>query len=221
MNTDTHYGENSVVNDLATYFRRIGFHNLAIGDGFNYYLPEDMLVTYAPEWQKHYFDNEFQLRDPIIYHGTTHDMPVVWDELQKSVADTDNKVLNHARDFNMRNGAVIPIKFGNHISIVSFATDGLKPPTDIELECATFVSRLIVRSHLKAKFFQHHEIQLKPDQLAALQILSYGGSRQDVADKLQLQPEGAKSLLDRLYKSLDAKNGNHAVGNAARLGLLH
>lgn len=170
---------------LGDELTKIGFDRYAIGTGFH---SGDLEFesTFDPLWQKHYFDNDFQLLDPLPFCALAGETPLRWSDIRKRMKK--NPVMNAASDFGLVNG------FGMSCSgyVVSAYHDGQASDADLD-----FVQKSI------ARILKRADLTIEPlsnSQRGLVDLLGVGLQIHQIAEILGVTPEGVKTAKRRLFK---------------------
>ncbi len=165
--------------------------------------------TYSQEWNDHYTENAFALRDPMIAWGFSVEGSTRWSEIE--IPDTFN-IFGQAAEHGMKYGASVsvgPIKSRT----IAGATRADREFTDSEI--AT-ISRMV---HILHRETEPPE-SLTDAQREALQLIADGHRHAAAAAKLGISESALKARLTSARNRLLARTTAEAIQRAKDYRLL-
>ncbi|MBK5946837.1 LuxR family transcriptional regulator [Rhodobacter veldkampii DSM 11550] len=165
--------------------------------------------TYPEPWRKHYSDNAYYLRDPVVFWGIGLSGAIRWSEIP--MPDPFG-VMQQAARFGLTYGAVSSYGPITSRSIVGVAR-GDREFSKQELAVLTEITG---RLHIAAR----PPSELTPAQVEALQFIANGDRHTAAAAKLGITESAFKARLKSARIRLEARTTSEAVRKAREYGML-
>jgi DNA-binding CsgD family transcriptional regulator len=186
-----------------------------------------LAVTYAPEWQRHYYQNNYVDIDPVVRAGLGGILPIDWADVDRSQRVVQ-RFFSEAQDFDIgHQGLSFPIRGRMNefalFSVTSNVTD--KEWQDIR-------QRLMPQLMLIAHHFHHYALlhagveppnyaqRLSQREKECLRWRASGKSDWDIAHIMNISERTVKFHLENARAKLDAINTTHAVAKALATGTI-
>lgn len=171
--------------------------------------PMVSLVTYSQEWQDHYTDNVYALRDPIVAWAYSTKGASRWSDVR--IPDPFN-ILGQAQDYGMKYGVAMSCGPFSSRSIGGVARDD-REYTDEEMEEVLHIFEFL------------HEKTEPPERLTkaqreALELIAAGNRHAEAAAKLGISESALKVRLTAARNRLLARTTAEAIQRAKDYKLL-
>lgn len=181
---------------------------------------ETLNVSYPEEWMTCYFEQKFELIDPIVCHNFKNFTFAHWDEVP-GYKEKDSSFWDMAATFGMDNGCVYGLKHSgaNGGTLFSFCGDELQhkrhetmikhvvPHLDIQLRQLTNASR------------SNHPALTKRE-LEVLNWVKAGKSNWDISAILGISERTVKFHVSSILNKLNTVNRSQAVAAAIEAGII-
>lgn len=165
--------------------------------------------SYPPLWLKHYNDNAYYLRDPVVFWGIGVAGTTRWSAIPMP---DPFSVMKQAAEFGLKFGAVSSYGPITSRSIVGIARAD-REFTDAELAKLADVT---ARLHIVAK----PPSELTSAQIEALQCIANGDRHTAAAAKLGISESAFKARLKSARIRLEARTTSEAVRKAREYRML-
>lgn len=186
-----------------------------------------VLVTYDNEWVRRYNSNEYFSIDPVVLNGKRGFLPIDWNSVKGTDAETAHFFQDAQRHDVGRNGVTLPI-IGPH---------GERSLFTVTSNCSAEKWRLTRRSCIRdfqmiSHFIHDRAIQLSglgvtipkrqlsPREIQCLQALALGTTPKQIAYELGISQTAVRLYLQSLKKKLGCLTLSHAVATASRVGII-
>ncbi len=186
-----------------------------------------LAVTYAPEWQRHYYQNNYVDIDPVVKAGLGGLLPIDWAQVDRSQRVVQ-RFFSEAQDFDIgQQGLSFPIRGRmNEFALFSVTSD----VSDIEWQKMrpTIVPQLLLIAH----HFHHYALlnagveapnygaMLSQREKECLRWRASGKSDWDISQIMSISERTVKFHLENARAKLDALNTTHAVAKALATGAI-
>lgn len=186
-------------------------------------LPNRLMTTYSEKWSAHYFDQGFDLIDPVLIHATKRSLPLDWREVPRGCAKV-KQFFGQAEDFGVsRLGVTLPVRCQNgDEALISLGSDDQRGEWESILTHQ--VPELIYFSHLL-----HEEIlniapcegddcpkDLSTREREVLRWAADGKTSWETSQILNLSERTVNFYIANACKKLDVANKTQAVAVAIR-----
>ena len=167
------------------------------------------LQTYPSDWIKHYTENGYALRDPIVAWGFGNEGISRWSDI--TIPDPFG-ILAEAAAYGLNYGVVVPVGELKSRTIGAAArTD--REFTDVEIE--------LISHHIR----RLHDLTEPPErltdpQIEALRFIAEGERYAAAAAKLEISESALKARLTAAREKLSARTTAEAIQRAKDYGLL-
>ncbi|WP_349665898.1 autoinducer binding domain-containing protein [Phaeovulum sp. NW3] len=165
--------------------------------------------SYPQAWQKHYSDNAYYLRDPVVFWGIGIAGTTRWSAIPMP---DPFSVMKQAAGFGLKYGATCSYGPITSRSIVGIARSD-REFTDEELEK---LSDITARLHIAAK----PPSELTEAQIEALKCIANGDRHTAAAAKLGISESAFKARLKSARIRLEARTTSEAVRKAREYRML-
>jgi DNA-binding CsgD family transcriptional regulator len=183
--------------------------------------------TYDIAWARRYLEMDYRSVDPVVLGAARRFTPIDWKTLDWS-SNQARQFMRDAKAHGVGNqGWTIPI-WGPQGEFALFNVN--HHATDAEWAELTrrHAKDFLLASHLfhqQAKRIINNELSAPPAELSprereALNLLSLGQSRAEVADTLQISENTLRAYIDTARHKLGAMNVTHAVAIALARGVI-
>ena len=176
-----------------------------------------LAVTYAPEWQRHYYQNNYVDIDPVVKAGLGGLLPIDWAQVDRSQRVVQ-RFFSEAQDFDIgQQGLSFPIRGRmNEFALFSVTSD----VSDVEWQKMrpTIVPQLLLIAH----HFHHYALLNAGVQREkeCLRWRASGKSDWDISQIMNISERTVKFHLENARAKLDALNTTHAVAKALATGAI-
>lgn len=184
-------------------------------------------MTYSLEWARRYVEKDYRSVDPVVLAAGRRFHPLDWKALDWSSPQA-RQFMRDARAHGVGNqGWLVPI-WGPQGEFALFVVND----NASDAEWADWIARhntdILLVSHLvhqQAMRIINKELdpptaELSPREREALTQLSFGHSRAEVADALQISENTLRAYIDSARHKLGALNVTHAVALALAKGII-
>lgn len=185
------------------------------------------ISNYAPEWQRHYFEQRFETIDPVVKRAKSSQRAFIWNcDCSRRVKSKEERRFNcEAAEHGIRSGITIPIRTAcRHLSMLTLASS--KPELTLEKDidpvaAATAVAFLHARiEDIGATPTALERVELTPRQALCLKWSAEGRTMREIADLENMSFATANFHLNNARKVLDALSLAQATAMATKIGLI-
>jgi DNA-binding CsgD family transcriptional regulator len=184
-------------------------------------------MTYSPDWQKHYLDQDYVNVDPIVQTGMGGILPIDWGSIDRS-APVIKRFFGEAEGFKIGpKGLSIPIR-GRHGEFALFSVTSALPDSDWRA-----VKKNHIRDFMVLAYYFHSwalsaegqeqkaiEAKLSVREKDCLRWRGTGKSDWEISQILSISERTVKFHLESARAKLGATNTLHAVAKAMSRGLI-
>ena len=208
-------------------FDRIAYGNLSsrLGSGKN---SREIAVqlNYPDDWVEHYFQNEYQSKDPSVCRAPLIKRPFSWQELSKkiSLSRIEQTVIDEAEDAGLRGGVTIPLHgpFGD-LAVVSLASSAGGCDSERLLRllgCIASQFHLAYEELDGGDLVRPHAISLTPRERECLAWMARGKSSWDVGLILNISENTVNFHMKNIMAKFNMNNRVLIILEAIRQGLI-
>ena len=165
--------------------------------------------TFPPAWVRHYNDNAYYLRDPLVFWGIGSTGVTRWSEI--TLPDPFD-VIKQAADFGLKFGASASCGPISSRSIVGLGRAD-REFSDDELQQLVAIARRLQDENTPPS-------ELTQAQIEALQCISNGDRHTAAAAKLGISESALKARLKSARIRLEARTTSEAVRKAREYRML-
>lgn len=190
-----------------------------------------VVTTYPESWALHYHNQDYVNHDPVLLRATRTMQAFDWPSLaaDPSLSHRQKRVLNEARDFDIANGATVPI----HAPGGGFATLSVASTAMSETEFRREWKRLWPYVHLAALYSQsavenrlldteqHQAFFLTERERECLLWTARGKTAGETSTILAISSETVVFHLKNAMRKIGVYSKHHAVVKAIMMGLIH
>lgn len=208
--------------DLAEHFDFMGYAYIDLRFGRTF-----AISNYHPEWQKHYFDSDLKLLDPVVQRAKKLRRAFAWS------AEADTGFLSKrelaffadAANFNIRSGVTVPVALANRgTAMLTFASRKPQLAAEREIDAITAAST-VAQIHARIETLRPTPSVEEPFHLTTKEVifarwLELGKTVQDVADVEDLKYNTVRKTLEELRGRYHLCNNTQLVALAIRRGLI-
>jgi LuxR family quorum sensing-dependent transcriptional regulator len=186
-----------------------------------------LLINNRPqEYVDHYFEKDYVLRDPVVTELRNTLNPYTWGEVRarRDLSKDENAIIDEAREFDARDGFVIPIlTLSGSVSL--FSACGREPNLSERARAALeiigiYSHHAFKRAVIRAKRYEASHSLLTPRELEILKRCKDGKTRPEIGEILSISPKTVEFHLRGIMDRLGASNQISAVVIALQRGLL-
>lgn len=185
-----------------------------------------LVVTYSPEWVKHYKAQRFVEVDPAIQVGLRRILPVDWDAFDRK-NEKVRRLFGEASEFGLgRRGISLPVHGRNgDRALLSITSDaGQRDWERLRLEYMRDLQLLALHMHqaiLRLEGRTRSEPPtLSPRERECLQWTAEGKTSWECALILDISERTVRFYLESARHKLGAANTAHAIAKASKANLL-
>ncbi|WP_313760383.1 transcriptional regulator TraR [Rhizobium sp.] len=212
----------SALSDLAERFQFSGYAYIDLRFGHTL-----AISNYHPDWQHHYFHNNFKLLDPVIQRAKKLRRAFSWsaETDTASMSKRQKEFFANAADFNIRSGITVPVALPNRgTAMLTLASSKPRPAIDGEID-AVMAASTVAQVHARIQALQvtpsvEEPFHLTPKEVIFARWLELGKTVQDVADVENLKYNTVRKTLEELRARYDLCNNTQLVALAIRRGLM-
>lgn len=171
--------------------------------------------THPEAWLRCYDQNNFVSIDPVMLWALSNSGTIRWSEMKIGDVPAHNHVMERAKDFGLRYGAVSThrSRFLDHKKCMICISRHDRELTDAELvEVADILERLV----------EAHDARmgLSDGDIQTIQALAHGRSQEEIACDMSVSRDAVKKRIERIRKRIGAKNATHVVAIALSHNLI-
>lgn len=183
-----------------------------------------MLNTRPQEFIENYRDKKYLVHDRLITEMRETLTPYSWSDVQKrrKLSKLEQHIIDEGRDFNMREGLIIPIvTLSGSVSV--FSPCGSEPDLSQRARSALEIIGIYSQQALKRALIRNQRDEaahtpLTPREREIMQWVAVGKSDDEIADILSIGAATVTSHVQNAKKKLDAFRRTYAVVQAIRFG---
>lgn len=181
-------------------------------------------------WIKHYVDQNYSKRDPVLVDAYRGRSPIIWNECYKrdTLTDDEKQVMGDAYDFGLERGISIPVhgpggEFGmlaldSDIKQIEFEKLIDDKKHDLEL--------LAYHAHAAAQAYLTLAETPKPTVLSEREIevllwTADGKTAWEIAMILNISERTVHFHIQKIMNKFGARNKTHALAKAMSFGMLY
>jgi LuxR family quorum-sensing system transcriptional regulator SolR len=215
---------------IGSFVRSMGFDSLMWGMSLTPH-PHRYSQTYywtdaAAEWVRAYDENDYLQIDPRLTQFRLRLMPIVWDRHCCSGEPRCASFLDHAAEYGIGSGVVVPLRDQLHRSIIvafnSTARDVTEPRS---LEIDRLLGAIVLLASYLHEFFAAHiplrqpptaskNTRLSAREAQCLQLAARGLTSADIGFKLGLTARTVNFHISNIMTKLAAANRGEAIATA-------
>ncbi len=188
--------------------------------------------NWPDNWVNRYLEKKYILIDPMIRYLLVSQQPFTWKQAQKAFAGATNEkrmkdMTRDAASHGLVDGSIFPVH-GRMGLIGALTISG--PKLDLSPVEMSLFHTVATRAYLRLRDFMEPESSPKPDPIASLQLthrsmealslLAEGMTSQEISEKLNLSRHTVDWHFNNIQGKLKARNRQHSVAMAMRLGLI-
>lgn len=182
--------------------------------------------NYAPEWQKHYFDNGYAAIDPVVATAKSTLRPFAWSSSSYPGETKEaRRFYSEAAVFGIRSGVSIPVRTAcRHMSMLTLASN--KPSLTLDRDIDQ-IAAITAVAYLHARIEGQDteptgqpQFDLTARQAACLKWSAEGKSMKAIAVLENMSFSTVSFHLNNARKALDASSLAQATALATKLGLI-
>lgn len=217
--------EATVDTTLTTITNQLGFERFAyLSCQFDWALA---VSDYAKDWQKRYFQAQFEKIDPIVAIAKLRMLPFAWSGSRDILQDGEEvtRFWGEAAEFGIRSGITIPIKtaFG-HVSMLTLASSIPDAVTDDDFDPLAAIN---VVKQLQA---QIETLRVLPTAKTAFHLtekeidylgwIAQGKTMEETAAIMEVKYNSVRITIENAKKRCGAVTTVQLVALAVRHGLI-
>ncbi|MBR1208062.1 MULTISPECIES: autoinducer binding domain-containing protein [unclassified Bradyrhizobium] len=191
----------------------------------------NLISSYPKSWTDHYFDERYDVIDPVLQKPRTPSRMFLWDgrDARSAKSAKERRLFDDALSFKIRTGLTVRIPASQgQFAAFTLAVDDRSLGLDRFIETSQDLLQMVgltYHAHVSARIGRAPLIDqtgspLTQRERQCLAWISDGKTMEDIASLLDLTPRGVKFHLDNARRNLAASTLPHAVALALRLGLL-
>jgi len=181
---------------------------------------ETLNVSYPEEWMACYFEQKFELIDPIVRHNFKNFTFAHWDEIP-GYKEKYSSFWDMAATFGMDNGCVYGLKHSgaNGGTLFSFSGDELQHKRH-ETIIKHVVPHLDIRLRLLTNTSRFNHPALTKRELEVLNWVKAGKSNWEISAILGISERTVKFHVSSILDKLNTVNRSQAVAAAIEAGII-
>ncbi len=184
-------------------------------------------VTYSPQWQRHYVQQDYVTLDPVVQAGIAGSLPVDWQELDRSSPGV-KRLFGEAQEFDVGNqGISFPIR-GRHGEFALFSINAAMNDNEWAREKQVLIKEFMLIAHyfhawaLKAERLEITDFnaRLTDRERECLRWSAAGKTIWEAAAILGVSERTVRFHLENARCKLNALSTTHAVSKAIAYGAI-
>ncbi len=222
--------QSALINSTVGVASSLGFEFVAYGvlSGADKVLATEgstssVILNYPLDWQKHYFDKNYYLVDPIVTRAPYLHAPCSWDDM-KIGGMAEAKFFHEATEAGLRSGISVPLHGPlGHVAVVSFASSMRQTyMRDVVPSLHAIAARFdVIQTLLSEKRKGGYAAPLlTARQCECLKWVAQGKSSWDISHILCISENTVNFHLKGVLQKLETSSRVVAVVKALRLGLI-
>lgn len=214
------YSDSQLIDEFMARLRPWGVEYAAcsvMADGDRNFKPGPRFGIWHVAGSQSYFDNKMYEHDPVIEFALTAERGEYWDRsfANKKLGMDEQRVLDHAAAFGVRDGLLVPMPlFNGDIVVTSFQGDKIERDPDVEAflrGVAIYFGNEAHRRQMAARVKSGEVASLTKRQTHVLHLSALGYRNDDIADELGLSLATVKFHLASARKRIGARNTKEAI----------
>ncbi len=209
-------------------FERYAYCALTRHDSYDAGLnPAPAVVHNFPDaWRDHYFEKNYQAKDPVVLFAPEIETPFEWGDLKKrfKLDAEQQKIMEEAREFGLEDGVGVPLHGARgNVCLLSFARAEHQPVkrsdlAKLEVIATQFHSAYSTVGRVDRR--SRRALLLSLRERECLQWIAQGKSSWDIAAILDISENTVNFHVKNALAKLDANTRTLAVVKAIRYGLI-
>ena len=182
---------------------------------------------YPESWISHYFENDFNLHDPVLSYCKKHVVPIKWHALGLEKSSESARVMNEATEFGLKFGISVPVHSPHgELGVLSLALDqrlvAAHEITQRALPYAQLMANYVHEAvHRVFSLTENSEERtFTAREQECLRWAADGKTSWEIAQLLNVSERTVNFHLNNATIKLDACNRQHAVVRAVLNGLI-
>jgi len=211
----------SALSNLAERFKFSGYAYIDLRFGRTF-----AMSNYHPDWQRHYFQNNLKLLDPVIQRAKKHRRVFSWSAEKDtgSMSKGELAFFADAAEFNIRSGITVPVALPNRGTAMLTLASSKPQQIDDEID-AVMAASTVAQIHARIEALQvtpsvAEPFHLTPKEVIFARWLELGKTVQDVADVENVKYNTVRKTLEELRGRYDLCNNTQLVALAIRRGVI-
>lgn len=186
-----------------------------------------LLLTYPPDWVRHYVDSNYFAVDPVVTWGARSIMPLDWAKVPRQ-DQAARRLFGEASEHGIgRQGMTFPIRGASGDTALLSVTSDLSDSEWQKLRGSYTRDFQVIGHAIHAKVVELSRpeaasavVPLSPRERECLQWTALGRSMEDIAVILGLSERTVRAYLDSARHKLNCLNRDHAIAKAVSLCLI-
>ncbi|MGI9488264.1 MAG: autoinducer binding domain-containing protein [Geminicoccaceae bacterium] len=183
-------------------------------------------LNYPDDWVEHYFEKDYQSKDPIVCRSPLIKRPFSWNELSNKISleRVEQTVIDEATDAGLKDGVTIPLHGPlGELAVVSLASSVGACHAESHLP---MLGAIASQFHLaydrlhEGDLIRPHEITLTPRERECLAWMARGKSSWDVGLILNISENTVNFHMKNIMAKFNMNNRVLIILEAVRQGLI-
>lgn len=205
-----------VKSQFITALKDLGFSSFAYGELFNNGMVQPLVTEYPSDWVSHYFENNYQAIDPVIYHARQKSSPFWWADMELS--PSQKSLMCEAAEMRLHTGLVIPIRSLSGTFVISACSEHRN------LDNRSLWKVYLIAAHTHLVLQSHHDPSqhesLTSRETECLTWTARGKSSWDIGSIIGISENTVKFHIKNAARKLQTSSRVLAVVKAIQLGLI-
>lgn len=187
------------------------------------------MYEYETAWKEHYFKFEFLTVDPLVRYCFNQVTPLLWqaEDDRLLINKNERKVLNDARDFNIKNMNSLPVHgFQGELSLLRVSTFGTSIKLKDEFNSMTqlhYICNYIHEAVMRILGEQDgvtSKVRLTGREQEILSWVAQGKGTWDIGCILNISEHTVSWHIKNIFTKLNVRTRQHAVAKAISFKLI-
>lgn len=208
--------------DRYAYCALTGHERYVAGDN----PPPAVALNYPTSWTDYYFEQNYQVRDPVVLYARELEKPFLWDTLKAvyELDGTQQEIMDQAAEARLKDGIGVPLH-GPHgsVCLLTFAAGDGHPEPAAELPQLAALATLFhfAYSEVGRSALDHRGIpELTERERECLQWSMQSKSSWEISKILNISENTVNYHIKTAFKKLETNSRITAVAKALRFGLI-
>ncbi|HEX2140565.1 MAG TPA: LuxR family transcriptional regulator, partial [Woeseiaceae bacterium] len=183
-------------------------------------------LNYPASWTDYYFEQSYQVKDPVVLYARELDRPFLWDTLDTlfELDGSQQAIMRQAEEAKLKDGVGVPLH-GPHgsVCLLTFAAGDGHPEPAAELQklAALATQFHFAYSEVGRSALAHRRIpELTPRERECLQWAMQSKSSWEISRILNISENTVNYHIKSAFRKLETNTRIAAVAKALRFGLI-
>jgi DNA-binding CsgD family transcriptional regulator len=183
-------------------------------------------LNYPTSWTDYYFEQNYQVKDPVVLYARELDVPFLWDSLESlfELDGTQQVIMHQATEARLKDGVGVPLH-GPHgsVCLLTFAAGDGHPEPAAELQKLAALANQFhfAYSEVGRSALEHRRIpELTGRERECLQWAMQSKSSWEISRILNISENTVNYHIKSAFKKLGTNRRITAVAKALFFGLI-